>query len=123
MKIFFARLLLAFMLVWLPLQGYAGEAMSFCLHQHEDTATQMVAGEHDGCHGQKTSSQHDETMADSGAACDNCFSCHLIAQPALIMAPLELGADNNRLFQHPLKLSFSPLFPEQLQRPPLAFFS
>jgi hypothetical protein len=123
MKIFFTRLLLAFMLVWLPLQGYAGEAMSFCLHQHEESAMQMAAGEHDGCHSQNDSSQHDDTMAKSGTACDNCFSCHLIAQPALIMAPLALGTNSNRLFQLPLEISFSPLFPEQPQRPPLAFFS
>ena len=123
MKISFTRLLLAFMLVWLPLQGYAGEAMSFCLHQHEDTAMQMAAGEHEGCHGQKASAQLDETLAGNGSTCDNCFSCHLIAQPALMMAPLALGTDSSRLFQHPLKLSFSPLFPELLQRPPLAFFS
>ena len=123
MKIFFTRLLLAFMLVWLPLQGYASEAMSFCLHQHEDTAMQMTAGEHQGCHSQKASSQHEETIAKNSAACDNCFSCHLIAQPALIVAPLALGVESSKLFQPPLKTSFSPLFPEQLQRPPLAFFS
>ncbi|MBU0594988.1 MAG: hypothetical protein ABIG70_07750 [Pseudomonadota bacterium] len=123
MKIFFTRLLLAFMLVWLPLQGYASEAMSFCLHQHEDASIQMAAGEHEACHGQKASVQHEDTMVDSGTACDNCFSCHLIAQPALIMLPLALGTESSKLFQHPLKTAFSPLFPEQLQRPPLAFFS
>ena len=123
MKIHFARLLLAFMLVWLPLQGYASEAMSFCLHQHEDTAMQMAAGEHEACHGHNAAAQHDETIAKSGTACDNCFSCHLIAQPALIVVPLALCAENSKLFQPPLEISFSPLFPEQPQRPPLALFS
>lgn len=123
MRLFFTRLLLAFMLLWLPLQGYAGEAMSFCLHQHDAAAMQMAAGEHEGCHSQKASSQHDDTMAKGDIACDNCFSCHLIAQPALILAPLALGVESSRLFQPPLEISFAPLFPEQPQRPPLAFFS
>ncbi len=118
MRVFFTRLLLAFMLVWLPMQGYASEAMSFCLHQHEDAPMQMAAGEHEGCH-----NGHDTTIAKSGAVCDNCFSCHLIAQPALIVAPLVLAVDSSRSFQRPLNLTFSLLFPEQLQRPPLALFS
>lgn len=119
MKTFFARLLLAFMLVWLPLQGYASEAMIFCAHQHDDSAMQMTAGEHAGCHGQ----EGDKSISKSSAACDNCFSCQLIAQPALIVAPLALGMDGSRSFQAPAKLSFTLFFPEQPQRPPLALFS
>lgn len=123
MKIFLARLLLAFMLVWLPLQGYAIETMPFCLHQHEEGAMQTASGEHAGCHGQEAPPHHDKSNAKSGAACDDCFSCHLIVQPALIVVPLALGVDSNRSFQHPLKNSFSLFFPEQPQRPPLALFS
>ncbi|MDO9189088.1 MAG: hypothetical protein Q8K01_12050 [Sulfurimicrobium sp.] len=119
MKVYFTRLLLAFMLVWLPIQGYASEAMSFCPHQHEDAPMQMAADGHEGCHGQ----DHGTTIAKSGVACDNCFSCHLIAQPALIVAPLALVVDSSRSFQRPFNLTFSLFFPEQLQRPPLAFLS
>lgn len=120
MKTFLARLLLAFMLVWLPLQGYASEVMTFCAHHHDDSAMQMAAVEHSGCHGHEAASSHDKT---SDAACDNCFSCQLIAQPALIVAPLVLGMDGSGPFQAPSKLSYTLFFPEQPQRPPLALFS
>lgn len=123
MKIFLARLLLAFMLVWLPLQGYASGTMTFCAHQHDEGAMQMAAGEHAGCHGHEATPQHDKTSAKSDAACDNCFSCQLIAQPALTVAPLALGLDSGGSFQAPSNLSFTLFFPEQPQRPPLALFS
>jgi hypothetical protein len=123
MKIALARLLLAFMLVWLPMQGYAIEAMPFCLHQHDDGAMQAAPDEHAGCHGQEAPPHHGKSISKTSAACDDCFSCHLIVQPALIVTPLALGGDSSRLFQRPLKDSFSLFFPEQPQRPPLAFFS
>ncbi|MBZ0105630.1 MAG: hypothetical protein K8H84_08360 [Sulfuricella denitrificans] len=120
MKICLTRLLLMFMLVWLPLQGYAGESMSFCAHQHEKETVRIDAAGHQGCHHEQKA---DNSIVKTSVACDNCFSCHLIVQPALIVAPLVLGVDSNRMFQPPLKLSFTLFFPEQLQRPPLALFS
>lgn len=123
MKICFTRLLLAFMLIWLPLQGYAGGSMTFCSHQHEADTSHKDAVEHQGCHDQIAYPHHEKTITQSSVSCDNCFSCHLIVQPALIVAPLALGLDSNRLFQPPLNLAFTLFFPEQLQRPPLALLS
>lgn len=123
MKRLITRLLLAFMLVWLPLQGYASEAMPFCLHQHEAASTPATVDQHAGCHEHNTQGSHDQTLSKSSANCDDCFSCHLIVQPALITFQAELGMDDSRLFQRPMNRTFSLFFPEQLQRPPLALFS
>lgn len=120
MKTFLARLLLAFMLVWLPLQGYAAGAMPFCSHQHG--ATQSLTDVHEGCHSQHASA-HQDTRVQHGGACDDCFSCHLIAQPALIAESLALGVENNRMFRPPSTIAFTLIFPEQPQHPPLAVFS
>lgn len=123
MKVLLARLLLAFMLVWLPLQGYALEAMSTC-QRHHDHAAVMENSAHEGCHGERSATVQPPSFIKSDlAACDDCASCHLIAQPALVVKPLCLGIDAARPQQPPLSVTFSLFFPEQPQRPPLAFFS
>lgn len=123
MKVLLARLLLAFMLVWLPLQGYALEAMSTCQRHHDHAAVMEDTG-HEGCHGEHVAAtQAPSLIKASPVACDDCASCHLITQPALIVKPLFLGIDAIRPQQPVLSVTFSLFFPEQPQRPPLAFFS
>lgn len=123
MKVQLARLLLSFMLVWLPLQGYAQEAMSMCQRHHDHAAVMEDAG-HEGCHGGHTATAQTSSFTKaSPVACDDCASCHLITQPALIVKPLFLGIDAIRPQQTVFRATFSLFFPEQPQRPPLAFFS
>ncbi|BCB27143.1 hypothetical protein SKTS_20290 [Sulfurimicrobium lacus] len=123
MKLILARFMLAFMLLWLPLQGYAAQSMHACPkhHAHEQLAE---SSPHEGCHGQNmAASHHAHPIAKANLACDDCSSCHLIVQPALIVAPLALIFDTVKLPQPISNDSFLPFFPEQPQHPPLAFFS
>jgi hypothetical protein len=122
MKLLLARFMLAFMLLWLPMQGYAAQAMPFCQkhHSHEQLAE---SAPQEGCHGQHNPDHHAQTLVKANLACDDCSSCHLIAQPALIVNPLSLGLDIVKPSQTLSNASFLPFFPEQPQRPPLAFFS
>lgn len=123
MKVLLARLLLAFMLLWLPLQGYALEAMSTC-QRHHDHAAVVENSVHEGCHGEHSATAQSPSVIKANlSACDDCASCHLIAQPALIVKPLSLGIDVARAQQPAFSTAFSLFFPEQPQRPPLAFFS
>lgn len=123
MKVFLARFLLAFMLVWLPLQGYALEAMSTC-QRHHDHAAVAENSAHQGCHGEHSATAQSPSFLKANlSGCDDCASCHLIAQPALIVKPLCLGIDVTRPQQPAFSVTFSLFFPEQPQRPPLAFFS
>lgn len=122
-KTILTRLLLAFMLVWLPLQGYAAEAMSMC-QRHHDRADMHENIPHEGCHGDHVSSAETPTSSiPSNLDCDDCASCHLIAQPALIVESLVPALDIIRLQQPIFSVTFTLFFPEQPQRPPLAFFS
>lgn len=122
MKIALARFLLAFLLVWLPLQAYAAGSMSYCQRHHEH-ATTLASAEHTvhmGCHAQAGAT---DLSAKSLPGCDDCSSCHLFAQPALAVAVLTLQIDVVRTHQAPSASSFSLFFPEQPQRPPLALLS
>lgn len=124
MKIAVARFLLAFLLVWLPLQAYAAGSMSYCQRHHEHAVADTEPVAHMDCHDAHGSAdQSGNSIAKSVPACDDCSSCHLLAQPALAVAALTLGIDSVKARQVPLATSFSLFFPEQPQRPPLAFFS
>lgn len=122
MKLLLARFLLAFMLAWLPLQGYAVGAMSTC-QGHHDHAAAMETTQHEGCHGEHGAVTHTPSFAKANLACDDCASCHLVAQPALMVSPLSLGVDAVKPRQPNFSVTFSLFFPEQPQRPPLTHFS
>jgi len=122
MKLLLARFMLAFMLLWLPMQGYAAQAMHAC-QKHHGHAELAMNTQQEGCHGQHNPDHPAQTLVKAKLACDDCSSCHLIAQPALIVNPLSLVIDAVKLPQPVFNVSFLPFFPEQPQRPPLAFFS
>ena len=121
MKNTLARFLLAFMLLWLPLQAYAAQTMPFCQNHHGHATALAEAPQHEGCHGQQ--GHNASSISKISLACDDCSSCHAIYQPALLFSPILLGIDAVRAQQPLLAASFSLFFPEQPQRPPLAIFS
>lgn len=119
-----ARFLLAFMLVWLPLQAYAAGSMPYCQRHHHHATPDVHAMQHMGCHGQSDGAGNpDHGMAKAAPVCDDCASCHLLAQPALMLTPLALGVEATRMPQPSLAPAFTLFFPEQPQRPPLALLS
>lgn len=122
MKLLLARFLLAFMLLWLPFQGYAAQGMISCQKHHDHTKLEESAPLV-SCHGEHHPDNHAQTLVKANLACDDCSSCHLIAQPALIVNPLSLLMDTAKPPQSLSKVTFLLFFPEQPQRPPLAFFS
>jgi len=122
MKLLLARFMLSFMLLWLPLQGYAAQSMISC-QKHHDHAQPAEISPQESCHGQHHPESQAQTLVKANLACDDCASCHLIVQPALIVATLSLGLDTIKPPQFLSKVSFLLFFPEQPQRPPLAFFS
>ncbi len=118
MKNALARTLLTFMLVWLPLQAYAAQVMPFCQNHHDHAAALAEPPQHEGCHG------HDApSVAKISLACDDCSSCHLMVQPALLFNPLLLVIHSASAPQPVSIATFSLFFPEQPQRPPLALLS
>ena len=122
MKLLLARFMLAFMLLWLPLQGYAAQSMTSC-QKHHGHVQLAESSPQEGCHGQHHPDNHAQTLVKANLACDDCSSCHLISQPALIVAPLSLAFDAVKLPQPLSSVTYLLFFPEQPQRPPLAFFS
>ncbi|MDD5329265.1 MAG: hypothetical protein PHX38_04615 [Sulfuricella sp.] len=116
------KLILAFLLLWLPLQGFAATGMSYCRHDHTPPHAAMhgqhaMAGSHVCCHDQNSSSPQHQTSG------DDCGYCSLAGAPALLPTVAGLTDDAGFSFKFDFDTHFPLIFPEQPQRPPYASFS
>ena len=105
------------LLLWLPFQGYAATLMPFCSHAQQHQQNQ----EHlhqlpDADHVQK----HHSPASDANHACDDCSLCHMCGALALPSLISDLQAVFNQPYGLQAPQGFSPHYPEQPQRPPLA---
>jgi hypothetical protein len=123
MKHALRKLILGFLLLWLPLQGFAAAGMSFCRHDHTPPAAMQSADhqnhhqDHDCC------PQSDTDTGSSQNLCDDCGYCHLGAAPALLPAAVALHDEARFSFKFSFDTTFPLFYPEQPQRPPHQLFS
>ena len=118
MPIFLRKLILIFIMLWLPLQGYAATAMPFC--QHNESGQQarhdMMHAAQDDQHSHPSNDQH---TAKGGLPCDNCTMCHMCSAIVIPTIAVNLTITPDKHFDIPAPIRFSLVFPEQPQRPPL----
>lgn len=114
--------ILGFLLLWLPLQGFAATGMSFCRHDHTPPPA-MQAGMQDHHEGHDCSHGQDTPSATPQTQCDDCGYCHLGGAPALPSTPAGLSDNASFSFKFAFDTHFPRFFPEQPQRPPHARFS
>ena len=122
----FARFLVLFAALWLPLQAVAALAMPFCRHGAPQAVVQVeVAAMH--CeHAAEHAPEHAPAPTPSSDkagqvchACDNCSYCHLAGASAL---PLAMSVQPEFPAVHdyalPAERTLVSYIPEQPQRPP-----
>ena len=114
------NLILGFLLLWLPLQGFAAAGMSFCRH-HQTPPPAMQAGMQDHDIGHNCG--HDAPSVTPQTQCDDCGYCHLAGAPALLPTLAGMPDNASFSFKFAFNTDFPLFFPEQPQRPPHAFFS
>jgi hypothetical protein len=116
------RLIIAFLLFWLPLQGWAAVVMPFCRHATHSTAAAVGTDRagHDG-HAYDHSGSPAHSACDGfDSTCDDCAACHLACAPGMPSAPLVVWMPSNAA-QYQLLCATPSLFdPEQSKRPPVA---
>lgn len=123
MKHLLRQFVLAFLLLWLPLQGFAAAGMSFCRHDHTPPAA-MQEMDHQAMHqGHDCCPQSDTDAGSSQNLCDDCGYCHLGAAPALLPTAAALHGEATFSFKFTLHSAFSLFYPEQPHRPPHTLFS
>ena len=107
-------------MLWLPLQGYAAIMMPFCQHQAQDDQhaqhqmTQQAQSE------QNSQASHHQHSGQTSTPCDNCSLCHMCSAMALPAFADQVHVKPDHFFAFPAQASYSPIFLEQAQRPPLA---
>lgn len=126
MKRLLRNLILGFLLLWLPLQGFASAGMSFCRHTHSQPAAAhaSMADPHGMHHeGHDCDRNQGSSSASHQTLCDDCGYCHLGSAPALLSTPVGLDAAAGFSFKFAFDTHFQLFFPELPQRPPQAFIS
>lgn len=130
--------IVAFIALWLPLQGYGAVAMPFCEHgpamPDSSVAVSAHMGTQNGHQGTSGVASHEHeadaqaaswggsTDKHAGLGCNDCGACQLACAP-LIVSTLTYFATTGSPAYDPLPVaSLTSFSPEQLQRPPLPAF-
>lgn len=119
MPLFLRNLILVFIMLWLPLQGFAATSMSVC-QRNEQPAQQaqhdMMHAAHDGGYAHSGHDQHPEK---SDLSCDNCAMCHMCGAMGIPTVSAVLNIKPASRINTPAPARFSQVYLEQPQRPPL----
>lgn len=117
--------LILFLILWLPLQGFAVPLMPYCQHGHrQETAQPVWVDSHcqqpvEACcpHG-TTQSVAPAQGATHGQDCDGCSLCHLATGSALLTAYLPLAGVTSSVDLPRYARFYRSYIPQQPQRPP-----
>lgn len=113
------RIVVLFVSLWLPLQGFAAPLMPYCQHAGSQPAEAMPC--HGGQSGEANEAQQERGQP--GQNCDGCGLCHM----ASTAAPVSRASVWSQVIQGADLPLYSNLYrshiPEQPRRPPLALIS
>lgn len=120
MPLFLRNLILVFIMLWLPLQGFAATSMSVC-QRNEQPAQQT---QHDMMHAAHDAGSehpgHNQHPAKGDLTCDNCAMCHMCSAMGIPTISAALNIKPASHINTPALTRFSQVYLEQPQRPPLA---
>src|SRR3954467_9472499 len=122
----FHRLILVFLVAWLPLQGWAAVAMPFCKHALDHSNGPQTAGSHHEHQVQTVDAHHQhhsgdtQTKAGHDLSCNDCGACHLACSSSLVPGTIVIAVPAVlRDYRLPAPTSLYLFYPEQPSRPPL----
>lgn len=132
------KLVIVFIALWLPLQGYGAVAMPFCDHgpamPDSFAAVSAQADAHEGDRGHSVNpahdhaANHDSTSLDkssheqAGLGCSDCGPCQLACAPLIFSGVPHITSTGSPVYDPTPVASLTSISPEQIQRPPLPAF-
>ncbi|MFN0318501.1 MAG: hypothetical protein ACKVQA_26040 [Burkholderiales bacterium] len=135
----FRRLLMVFVVLWLPLQGVVAAVMPFCKHAmtegklpgtprtQESDAVEQSRHTHHAPGNSMTHSAHTEHPSEGSLlvmlACDNCDACHLACATFVPAQHNTVSYALAHVYRPYFSSYYSLLAPEQLLHPPKQSFA
>jgi len=115
------KLLLIFLVLWLPIEPVLGFVMPFCDHgvgmaSHE---RHQRAPAHHGQGPQSKDDPHERSQPQKNA-CESPVLCHLASLSILSSVPVVIEPDSDKLFFPNSTSSLNEIVPDGLEHPPRA---
>lgn len=117
MPLFLRNFILIFIMLWLPLQGFAAASMSVYPRSEQPLPPaqhDMTQASRDGGYAHH---RHDQDSVKSDLSCDDCVMCHM-GMPMVLVSEVFNIKPLSGIHLPPLT-RFSQVYLEQPQRPPL----
>jgi hypothetical protein len=132
------NLIIVFIALWMPLQGYGAVAMPFCEHGPAMPDSSIAVFAHGGAqdgHQGHTGVPHHEHEADpqstssdnstdkhASLGCNDCGACQLACAPLIVATVTNFSTIGSPVYDPTPVATVISISPEQLQRPPLPAF-
>ena len=119
-----SRLICVFLLLWLPLHGWAAVVMPFCPHSlGDDMSANAPSHGHGSGHADHQHSHPEQDRQHgslAGAGCNDCGACHLACAPAVASAAFAVVPVTGSTQPESAPQFLSLFVPELGKPPPLA---
>lgn len=116
------KVIILFLVFWLPLQGVAALAMPFCEHMAAGVAHEHAQVQHDGHDAHHGGGDGNAAHGDDAnqAPCDQCGLCHIACAQAVPPGGGAVAASAQPMHIPFAETPYASPSPEPLFRPPLA---
>jgi hypothetical protein len=112
------RLILIFLVLWLPIQSVPAFVMPSC-NQDMGMASQHVHRPADVDHGQVPQSKDDRHESDQPSKdCQSLALCHLVSSSVILSVSIVIAPDSDKAFLPSRTKSLNGIVPDGLERPP-----
>ena len=112
------RLILMFLVLWLPIQSVPAFVMPSC-NQDVGMASHHVQRLADADHGQVPPSKDDRHESDQASKdCKSVALCHLVSSSIILSVSIVIAPDSDKAFLPNRTISLNGIVPDGLERPP-----
>lgn len=119
MPLFLRNFILVFIMLWLPLQGFASASMSVCQRSEQPLSPAQHDMTQASLDGGYAHHRHDQDSVKSDLSCDECVMCHMCSAMGIPMVSEAFNIKPHSGIHLPPLTRFSQVYLEQPQRPPL----
>ena len=111
------RLILIFLVLWLPIKSVPAFVMPSC-NQDMEMPSHHVQRLADADHGQVLQSKHRHEGDQPSKNCESLAHCHLVSSSIILSVSVAIGPESDKAFLPNRTISLNGIVPDGLERPP-----